>query len=71
MSPWGPVILDEKGEPRVQFTPEGEIAYRKAVVAARKKFGPYPGSNDPSFPQPPVQPGQTHFNPQTGRWVEV
>lgn len=71
MSPWGPVTLDPSGQPRVQFTPEGEVAYRKAVVTARKKFGPYVGSNDPAAPQPPIQPGQENFNPKTGQWVSL
>jgi len=71
MSPWGPVSMDEKGEPKISFTPEGEVAYRKAVVASRKKFGTYPGSNDPSAPHPPVQPGQKTFNPFSGQWVTV
>jgi len=70
-SPWGPVTMDEKGEPKIQFTPEGEMAYRKAVVAARKKFGPFTGMNDPNAPQPPIQPGQEWFNPRTGKWTQV
>ena len=68
MTPWGPATLGEDGKPRIQFTPEGEMAYRKAVVAERKKVR-LPRGFEALAESLPVTPGQPNFDPFSGKWT--
>jgi hypothetical protein len=64
MTPYGP--MDRSGN--IQFTPEGEVKYKEAVVKRRKDFGPHPWAGDPNAPQPPARMGGWMLNPFTGAW---
>lgn len=64
-TPFGTVTPDGG----IAFTPEGAQQYQAAVVQRRKSFGQHPFANDPSAPQPPVEPGRSAFNPFTGTWL--
>ena len=64
MTPYGP--MDRSGN--IQFTPDGEVKYREAVVQRRKDFGPHPWAGDPNAPKPPARMGGWMINPFTGQW---
>lgn len=66
-TPWGPAVMGEDGKPRIQFTPEGEQAYRQAVVAERKKIR-LPAGFEPLADSLPVTPGRPIFDPFSGKW---
>ena len=66
-TPWGPAVMGEDGRPRIQFTPEGEQAYRQAVVAERKKIRLPPGFEGIADSLP-VEPGHSNYDPFTGKW---
>jgi hypothetical protein len=52
------------------ITPEGDMAYRQAVVAGRASLGPIPKLfRHPSIPELPFELGGHNWNPFTGTWV--
>jgi hypothetical protein len=51
-------------------TPEGDMAYRQAVLAGRDRLGPIPKLfRHPTLPEVPFQLGTHNYNPFTGAWV--
>lgn len=65
VTPYG--TMNQDGS--IKLSPEGEMKYKEAVVARRKKLGPHPFAADPNAPAMEVRLGGRMFNPFTGRWV--
>ncbi|MGH7411396.1 MAG: hypothetical protein ACREJ6_10130 [Candidatus Methylomirabilis sp.] len=62
---------DETGRVRVRgLTPEGHRKMGLIKQAMTKRYGAYPGMDDPNAPKPPIQPGMPAFNPYTGQWIK-
>lgn len=51
------------------ITPEGDMAYRQAVVAGRTRLGPIPKLfRHPTLPEMPFELGTHNYNAFTGQW---
>ena len=51
------------------ITPEGDMAYRQAVLAGRDRLGPIPKLfRHPTLPEVPFELGTHNFNPFTSAW---
>lgn len=60
---------DEMGKTKVLgLTELGKQKIKEVEVKMRKRFGAYPGHDDPNSPPPPVKAGQPWFNPFSGTW---
>lgn len=70
-APTGPAPLgvptDDGGG--LALTPEGDMAYRQAVLRGRDALGPIPRIfRHASLPEVPFELGQSNYNPFTGAW---
>lgn len=65
-TPFG--TMDRSG--KLTLSPEGEMKYKEAIVARRKKFGAHPFAADPNSPPPEVRLGGRMFNPFSASWVD-
>lgn len=63
----GAPTMGANGEPALALSPEGDMAYRAAVIRGRESLGPIPrvfrGSG---LPELPYEPGRWNYNPFTG-----
>lgn len=72
MTPWGPVIGDEAGRPKLVLDENGRAAYQQAKVSTLQRYGAIPGwAQTPGAQPPPVEVGRANFNPFTGQWTGV
>ena len=72
MTPWGPVVGDEAGRPRLVLDDAGRAAFTQAKAASISRFGAVPGwAQTPGALPPPVEVGRANFNPFTGQWTGV
>ena len=66
----GAMTQDAAGRPVLRMSPRGRAAYQRLHAEHRTKFGKFPGSDDPSSPQPKIVLGQPSFNPFTGKFTD-
>jgi hypothetical protein len=52
------------------MTEAGKRKLEEGKAKMVQKMGKFPGHDDPSSPQPPVDPGEPFFNPFSGQWTE-
>jgi hypothetical protein len=68
-TPWGQVVADEMGEPKLVLDEAGRAAYTAAKSKAILGYGTMPGfAQTPGAPPAPVEVGRANFNPFTGQW---
>lgn len=68
-TPLGVARRDERGEPRLDLSPEGDLRYREGIIRTRERLGPIPRVlRHPSLPQLPIQLGRWNYNPFTGQF---
>lgn len=72
-TPHGDVYRDPSGKLKLKLNEQGKAAYQQARVEKIKRFGNYPGMEDPNAPAPPVNPRGPDFNPFAppgSGWIE-
>ncbi len=68
-TPWGQVVADEMGEPRLVLDENGRAADTAAKARSIQRFGVLPAfAQTPGAPPPPIEVGRANFNPFEGRW---
>lgn len=68
-TPFGQMVNDQSGEPKVVLDEAGRAAFTAEKARALTKFGTLPQfATLPGAPAPPVEVGAPNFNVFTGQW---
>lgn len=68
-APMQPAPLGIPTADGMSLTPEGDMAYRQAVMRGRDDLGPVPKAfRHPTLPELPFELGKPNYSPFTGRW---